>query len=87
MMRWRPGSRSSGLSGLVLLLAGCALSAEQAPPTGARVCAEPRPEVCTMDYAPVCGLRRAAPRRSYGNACGACADPAVAAYLPGACAD
>lgn len=61
-------------------------------------CEDPRPEVCTRDYRPVCGLRDSGIRcittpceatewRTYGNACDACADPAVFGYVDGECAD
>lgn len=43
--------------------------------------------MCTMDYNPVCGLRRAAASRTYGNACGACADPDVIAHVVGVCGE
>ena len=49
------------------------------------ICVEPRPEVCTMDYRPVCARLESGERRTYSNACGACADPEVAASVPGAC--
>lgn len=47
--------------------------------------------MCTREYRPVCGHRCETPpcgeaeRRTYGNACSACADPEVAAFSPGSC--
>ena len=63
---------------------------------GYQECAEPRPQACTRDWRPVCGLRDTGVRcvttpcpswetRTYGNACTACADPAVARWRPGEC--
>jgi len=51
-------------------------------------------EVCTMEYAPVCGLVEVqcvtAPcdpvEETFGNACGACAQDNVISYTPGECA-
>ena len=71
---------------------------EPALPAFDTACEEPRPAVCTREYRPVCGLRDAGIRcvtapcdstewRTYGNACDACADPAVYGYTPGECAD
>ena len=41
-----------------------------------------------MVYLPVCGYRGAGPgRKTYGNACNACADAAVVAFRPGACGE
>ncbi len=77
-------------SGWLLLgfaLAGCALPAARPLPNEAQACADPRPQVCTMEYDPVCGQHRAAAAQTYSNACSACADPDVVAYLPGSCGD
>lgn len=74
--------RVSGLV-LALALAGCAAS----PPSLVTRCAEPRPQVCTMEYDPVCGYRLAGDRALYSSPCNACADGAVAAYVPGQCPD
>lgn len=59
-------------------------------------CREPRPEICTQEYRPVCGLRNTGSRcitarcpavewRTYSNACHACGDPEVVGYREGAC--
>jgi hypothetical protein len=59
-------------------------------------CVVPRPEACTRDYRPVCGLRDTGIRcvtepcdswetRTYGNACSACADGSVYGWRPGEC--
>ncbi len=48
-------------------------------------CSDPRPKICTFHYDPVCGLLRDRSRRTYGNACSACADPDVLAHAPGEC--
>lgn len=75
----------------LLLLAGCAANT----PAGI-ACNEPRPEMCPMNYDPVCATRDNAVRcvttpcdsteqKTYGNACSACSDPGVTSYLPGAC--
>ena len=68
----------------LLLLAGCA-ALDGARPPGAVVCEDPRPQVCTMDYTPVCAIRDGGERATYANACGACADQRVNYHLPGAC--
>ena len=51
-------------------------------------CPEPRPEVCTMHFDPVCGLQREARQdkwKSYSNACVACTYPSVVGYRKGPC--
>ena len=47
------------------------------PSAAATACAEPRPQACTREYRPVCGEREDGSLHTYGNACDACADPAV----------
>jgi hypothetical protein len=52
------------------------------------MCTDPRPEVCTMDYTPVCGLRNVAGKeewKTYSNACSACSNPTVTGYKKDAC--
>jgi hypothetical protein len=52
-------------------------------------CTEPRPEICTMDYTPVCGLQRVSGTeqwKTYSNACSACSDFTVIGYKKDACA-
>lgn len=48
-------------------------------------CADPRPQTCTRDYRPACGLRRDGTHMTYGNACTACSDPQVVTQAAGAC--
>lgn len=73
-----------------LLVLGCQQTATTPADSGddgsaLTECVEPRPEVCTMDYTPVCGQLEDGSRKVYSNACGACSDPAVVAYGPGLC--
>ncbi len=69
------------------------------PPTAsssARVCPEQRPQVCTLDFRPVCATRDTGVRcvtapcpsseqKTYANGCSACADSKVLSYTQGAC--
>jgi len=66
--------------------AACAQQPAQPPPApGMATCTEPRPQVCTRDYRPVCGTKRDGTRQTYGNACSACADANVVSHIPGPC--
>ncbi len=90
--------------GLALVAAGCngssGASEPKLPPAGGGAepvaCTDPRPEMCTHDYRPVCAQRDNGVRcvttpcdstdaRTYPNACSACADPKVYSWVPGAC--
>ncbi len=59
-------------------------------------CPEQRPQICTMDYQPVCATRDTGVRcittpcpsseqKTYSNGCSACTDPAVVSYITGEC--
>ncbi len=69
------------------LLGGCA--AGQLKPTPADrlqiACIEPRPQVCTMDYTPVCAELKNGVLKTYSNGCSACADVNVLSYRASAC--
>jgi len=60
------------------------LAPESLPVAGGR-CADPRPQICTRDYRPACGQRRDGGRKTYGNACSACADLDVLSQSAGPC--
>ena len=70
-----------GLAALLLL--GCA-PAQQYPSVDT-VCEEPRPEVCTANYVPVCGIGSDGARQTYPNGCSACSNAEVYGYLEGPC--
>ena len=57
-------------------------SLQQAKPTK---CTDPRPQLCTMDYRPVCAKKSDGTQKTYANGCGACSDPEVLEYLAGEC--
>lgn len=78
------------------LLAAC--SSTQSTPENAELahCPEQRPQICTMDYRPVCATRDtgvrcittpcpATEQKTYSNACSACADQKVISYVADEC--
>jgi alkaline phosphatase D len=48
-------------------------------------CPEPRPEVCTQEYRPVCAKLPDGSVKTYSNGCSACTDPAVTGFRQVAC--
>jgi hypothetical protein len=44
------------------------------------MCSEPRPEVCTLDYNPVCGYKSDGTSKTYSNGCSACSEKEVIGY-------
>lgn len=67
---------------LFLFLAACQT---QPIPSLVTQCEDPRPQVCTMEYAPVCADLAAGGKATYASGCNACADDAVSGYLKGEC--
>lgn len=49
------------------------------------VCKDPRPEICTMNYLPVCGISSDETVKTYANGCTACSNQHVLGYREGAC--
>lgn len=76
---------------VLLALAGCSTPASQptpelgTAPIPLSACSEPRPQLCTMQYAPACAELVAGGQREYASPCNACADVAVAGYREGPC--
>jgi len=68
----------------LFLLASCATKQPE-PQDPVTQCTDPRPQVCTMEYAPACAQLVAGGSKEYASACNACADDAVAAYVAGPC--
>jgi hypothetical protein len=65
-------------------------SGEKRPEGGSEVedliiCTEPRPQICTMDYRPVCAQLEDGTFKTYSNGCTACSDSAVKGHREGAC--
>jgi hypothetical protein len=73
-------------------------TAEAAPAPAAPfvTCSDPRPEICTQQYQPVCaqvdtGIRcikapcPSAESRTFPNGCAACTDPKVLGFIEGPC--
>jgi hypothetical protein len=91
---------------LLLFLAACSqapVASEPAPPPAPKeeapvmvMCKDPRPEMCTQHYDPVCATRDTGIRcittpcpsseqKTMGNACTACSDPKVSGWVKGEC--
>jgi hypothetical protein len=69
----------------LLAMAGCTTTQPDTSPL--TQCPEPRPQVCTMEYAPACGTLSSGGNKEYASGCNACADDAVVGYMPGPCAE
>lgn len=49
------------------------------------VCTDPRPEICTMEYMPVCALHVSGEMKTYSSGCSACSHQQVIHYQMGGC--
>ena len=70
-----------GIAALIVLLGGCA-----SQPEATTACPEPRPELCTMEYAPACATLASGGRKEFASPCTACADDLTTGYVAGPCA-
>lgn len=87
------------LIALTVSITACAsanLSTESKTKPELTLCPEQRPQMCTMDYRPVCASRDTGVRcvtapcpsteqKTYSNACSACTDVKVIGYIPDEC--
>jgi hypothetical protein len=76
------------LASVALLATACATAPPapvepEAPAFSA--CKDPRPQVCTMIYAPVCATHADGHLETHASACNACADDTALTYVNGAC--
>ena len=49
------------------------------------LCEEPRPQICTREYDPVCAKLQDGSVKTYATGCTSCADSSVVGYTKGAC--
>lgn len=61
------------------------LSACASQPVDMISCPEPRPELCTMEFAPTCAVLARGKRKEFASPCTACADELVTGYVSGGC--
>ena len=54
-------------------------------PTYGNSCPDERPQMCTMDYHPVCGTTASGELKTFANACAACSDTTVRGYSEEEC--
>lgn len=71
----------------LLSLGACATGQPNQTPVDRlqKACLEPRPQICTMDYTPVCAKFKNGELKTYSNGCSACADVNVLSHRASAC--
>jgi len=77
-------------SGFVVLMSFFMLSCASAPkdvyPDLTLIeCANPKPQICTREYRPVCGFEGDGNHKTFSNACTACSSAEVSSYCEGDC--
>ncbi len=74
------------LTTLLATLGAVACETTTPPPEATlTACEDPRPQVCTTIYAPVCAVHEDGHRETHASACNACANDTVTAHEPGPC--
>ena len=71
------------LTGAILSLAACASTPN--PMADMTTCKKPRPQVCTMQYDPVCAKHADGSLKTHATDCTACGKADVIGYIKGAC--
>jgi hypothetical protein len=74
---------TSTLLSILFMVTACSSSAKQT--IAENMCKEPRPEVCTADYVPVCGIHKDGTSKTYSNGCSACSHKEVVGYNADVC--
>ena len=76
---------------LGLLLVGCATNNDEKIDLNEPgvldiiLCEEPRPQICTREYDPVCATLNDGSTKTGSTGCTSCSDPEVVGYKMGAC--
>ena len=70
----------------VAVLGACAAQ-EPGPDSTENIqaCEDPRPQICTLEYAPVCGILGNQERKEFSNGCSACGNADVTGWVAGPC--
>ena len=73
---------------MVLSLASCSASGSQGVADQALTqCLDPRPQICTADYRPVCAVLADGRREEFSNGCSACSNPEVHGWIADPCSE
>ncbi|VAW58253.1 hypothetical protein MNBD_GAMMA11-2826 [hydrothermal vent metagenome] len=58
---------------------------KEAPPSEITICTEPRPQICTREYVPVCASLKGGSAKTMPSGCSACSKSDVVSYKAGEC--
>lgn len=70
------------------LVSACAVYSEKGTRSSVSeqtVCEDPRPQICTSEYNPVCASYKDGSKKTASTGCTACSEPEVTGYTMGAC--
>ena len=71
---------------VALCLAGCnSISKKTKIQPQLVLCEDPRPQICSMIYQPVCGTLEGGSKKTYASDCSACSDTKVIGYQKEEC--
>ena len=70
---------------VLTMLVACTSPPDDLSDSTVSSCPEPRPQICTREYDPVCAQHTDGSWRTHSTGCTACTDDDVSGYRPGAC--
>ncbi|MFV2059515.1 MAG: hypothetical protein ACC653_02455 [Gammaproteobacteria bacterium] len=80
---------SSSILSILLVVSACETTVAQnevpVEVTTITTCSEPRPQICTNEYKPVCATLDDGKQETYATGCTACADTFVVSYQKDVC--
>ena len=80
--------KNIGLVVLILNVIACAGSKDKKDGSyehDLSMCEEPRPQICTREYNPVCATMKNGTKKTGSTGCTSCTNPEVVGYTPGVC--
>jgi hypothetical protein len=80
-------SRTAALSAVLvcIFLSGCEQPPIEESGKLMELCTDPRPQICTNEYNPVCATLNDGTVKTYATGCTACSDPLVTGWNLGEC--
>lgn len=68
-----------------IVISACSTTSTTSTDNNTTQCEEPRPQMCTMEYMPVCATLADGSNKTFASGCSACGDSEVKSYTDNEC--